>query len=465
MVQGAVLLMTVAVLVLPVVAVRRLPEVERRSLWLVLAVALGVRLAAALVLHATGAWQLTGRGAVTPDEATVDLAARLLARGDDRSPVVLGGSLHTTWLLVSWSVYDLLWNSLLAIKLLNVLLGTALVVPVYLVARELHSPGAARLAAWLVALFPAAVVWSALALRESLLALLLASLVLLAVTRVPRRPEAAAGWVGLAVSALTVLAFTRSYMTPLMIAVLLGAAVLRRTGRWTQLAGAVIAAALSLGVIAALPTGQETLRVTVALVAEPAGSLYNPLSDCDEPSDCSAQADPRSAAAGGSALPGSSLEGRGSGSGEEDELSSSLQSIGEKGVLRAFAIATLAGRPVWRTQEFFLLLQPGVVMWWALLPVIALGSIVLARRRPDAAVATAGYAAAVVVFLAVTGQFIRHHYMLEPVALALAGVGVVEVRERLRAGGSQRAAKTVVGGSIVMAAAAVASVVASLVRP
>lgn len=462
MVQGAVLLLLVAVLVLPVLAVRRLAGDERRVLWLVLAVALALRLAAAVVLHSTGAWQLTGRGAVTPDEATVDLAARLLARGDERSPVVLGGSLHTTWLLVSWSVYDLLWNSLLAIKLLNVLLGTALLVPVYLLARELHSVAAARVAAWLVALFPAAVVWSSLALRESLLALLLTTLVLLAVTRVPPRWSGATAWVGLAATAVVVLAFTRSYMTPLMLVVLLGAAVVRRDRRWPQVAAAAAVAGISLGVITLLPTGVETLRVTVALVAEPAGSVYNPLSDCDRARDCAAAADPRAGAPGGNALPGSVLDSSDAPGDDGDELDASLQSIGQKGVVRAFAIATLAGRPVWRTEEFFLLLQPGVVMWWVLLPTMVVGAGVLARRRPDAAVATAGYAAALVVFLAVTGQFIRHHYMLEPTALALAAVGLVALRERQAVHRPDRRVRAAASASAIMAAGAAISVAASL---
>jgi 4-amino-4-deoxy-L-arabinose transferase-like glycosyltransferase len=457
--QDAVLLALLAVLALPVLVVRRLPRVERRAVVLVLLAALALRVVAAVTLHASGAWQLTGRGAVTPDEATVDVAARLLALGDERSPVVLGGSLHTSWLLVSWAVYDLLWNSLLAIKLLNALLGTALVVPVYLLARRLHSPAAARLAGWLVALFPAAVVWSALALRESLLALLLTTLVLLAVTAVPLSWRGRLGWIGLGAAALVVLAFTRSYMVPLMVVVLVGAAGLRSFSRrgWWDVTAAVAVVLLALGTVLVLPTGRETARVTVALVAEPVGNVYNPFSDCEDEGSCVAEADPRAAGADSGRLPGAAFNKPATGG--TDDLSGSLQSVEQKGPLRAFAIAVLAGRPVWRTAEFFLLLQPAVVIWWTLLPLVGLGSVALVRaRRWDALLATAGYAGAVVVFLALTGQFIRHHYMLEPVGLALAAAGITAVRAATP--GAVRTAVLVL--TAAMAAAATASVIASL---
>lgn len=450
------------VLSLPLLVVARLPRPEARLVWRVLLVALAVRLVVVAALEVGEAWHVTARGATTPDEASVDLAARLLARGDPRSPVVLGGSLHTSWLLVSWAVYDLLWNSLLAIKMLNALLGAALVVPVYLLARTLHSAPAARVAGWGVALYPSAVVWSALALREPLIALLVTTLVLIAVTPVPQEWPARAGYVALAAAALVVLAFTRSYMAPLLAGVVVAAAALRsaRHRRPQDALAAVAVATLSLAMLLSLPTGGDLARVTVALVVAPDGSAYNPFSDCDARSGC-VPADSPAAALEGVDLPGAALA---DGALEHDaDLAASLQSVEEKGVVRAVAVAVLAGRPVWRTAEFFLLLQPGVVLWWAVLPLVAAGGLLLAvRRRWDALAATAGYAVAVFAFLAMTGQFIRHHYMVEPVALALAATGLVAVLEARRRG-ERRPAAAVAGGTVVMAVAAVASVVASLV--
>lgn len=439
MVPLVVLFLLGLIVAVPLVAVRRQAPEERSVLVRVMAVALGLRVVLALVLHLTGAWQLTGRGAITPDESTVDLAARLLVLGDDRSPLTLGGSLHTSWLLLSWSLYELVWNDLLVMKLLNTVLGTLLVVPAYLMARELHSLRSARMAAWAVALFPTTIVWSALALRETLLALLLLTLLLLAVRAVPAERASRAGVVLLAVSALALLVFTRSYMFPLLAGVLVVAGALRAGSRRrpSELLVPLAAVLLATSVIAVLPTGGETLRVTYALVAEPAGNIYNPLSGCEESQDCPS-VDPGSGAASGrgATLPGAGVApprtGQTSGGDPAaDDPASSLQSVREKGLVRAFAIALLAGRPVWRTTEFFFLLQPGVVLWWALLPLIAVGGLVLGRRRRwDGVVATAGYSLAVVLFLAYTGQFIRHHFMIEPACLVLAAVGW----GRLRAG-------------------------------
>jgi hypothetical protein len=455
-----ILVALAAVVVLPVVVVLRMPDRERVGLLRVLAVAFGLRLAVALILHATGAWQLTGRGAVTPDEATVDLAARLLAGGDPRTPLVLGGSLHTSWLLVCWAVYGLLWNSLLAIKLLNVVLGTLLLVPVYLLGRELHSERAGRLSAWLVAIFPSAIVWSALAMRESLLALVLAGLVLLSVHPLPKLRRPLVGHVLLVVAMLALLAFTRSYMLPLLAGLMIMAAMLRRSARDVLVSGATFGLALML--IGALPTGSELLRTTVSLVAEPAGNIYNPLSHCDAGSACPATVDPRAAGGDQGRLPGSTFKPSPAAGSDGTDLTASLQSVHEKGWVRAFAIAILAGRPVWRTAEFFLLLQPGVVMWWVLLPFALLGAVHLVRvRRWDGALVTAGYAGAVVVFLAFTGQFIRHHYMLEPVSLVLAAVGITSLVSEGDTTVRLRTPATIAAAAL--GAAAAASIAASLV--
>lgn len=469
----AVLVALILVALVAFMALRRQAPGERGPLTTMLLAALAVRVIFTLVLDASGAWQVTGRGAVTPDEATVDLAARLLERGDDRSPIVLGGSLHTSWLLLTWAVYEL-WNNLLAMKLVSAVFGTLLVVPTYLLGRELRSLAAARLAGWGAVVFPPSLVWSALALRETLLALLLTTLVLLA-ARAPRGSTAGvSGWVAAVVVCLVVLAYTRSYMAPLMAFILVGASVLRRPLRRALASGslAVVAACAAVAALLLLPAGEQLVRTTVTLVAEPANNIYNPFSDCKEQVDCQAVADPRAAGSEAGKLPGAALgTARGgrpasapqTATAPGNDLTSSLQSVEQKGLVRAFAIAVLAGRPVWRTTEFFFLLQPGVVVWWTMLPLIALGAFDVARRRRwDAVFATVGYGAAVTVFLAYTGQFIRHHYMFESVGVALAAVGFCTLRGTDGQGASRVLGGTVLAATATMATAAVASVLSSL---
>ena len=461
MTEGAVLVALVALIASTFLPLRHFDRPGRRRLIAVLAVAFIFRLAVAMVLHFSGAWQITGRGAVTPDEAGVDLAARLLVKGDPRSPLAIGGSLHTSWLLISWSVYRWIWNSLLAIKLLNVVLGTVLVVPAYLLGRRLHSEQAALRAAWLVALFPNAVVWSSLGLREPLIALVIALLLLLAINRAVGQWRSWLAWVGGAAACLVGLSFTRSYMSPLLMVVLVGsgAAMSLALRRPAHVMRALAGVGLAVLVVLVLPTGTQLLRSTVTLVAAPAGSIYNPLSDCSSAGSCSStpDADPGTGTAG-QALPGSELRGRGAGS---SDLSTSLQSVHEKGVIKAFAVAVLAGRPVGRSAEFFVLLQPGVVLWWTALPMMLLGAVALVRfRRWEGVVVAVLYPAAVVVFLAYTGQFIRHHYMIEPIGLVAVAIGWEVVRRRA----ARRTTKlAVTGTTAAMGLAAVASVAVSLV--
>lgn len=435
-------------------------------------VALAVRLLSTLVLDWSAAWQITGRGAITPDEATTDLAARILVEGDERSPVVLGGSLHTAWLLLSWAVYDLVWNDLLAMKLVSSIFGAALTLPVYLMARVAHSEHAARWAAWAVALFPPAIVWSALALRETLIALLITTTVLLGL----RTSSSTRGWVVWVLTGtmcLTLLWFTRSYMAPLLMGILIvGSALRRPIKRGAEgFVAATATALLCVVVVCAVPTGFQLLTTTAALVTDPSGSIYNPFSDCSQSSDCAPVADARSAGSEAAGYPQAeqniprSRDTSSPEEGAEADLDSSLQSVSRKGFLRALAIAVLAGRPVWRTEEFFFLLQPGVALWWGALPMMALGATALAKERKVAALlVTVGLMGSVVILLAFTGQFIRHHFMLEPVGLVLAAIGLAVLRGRSAWKPSQRTHFVVLICVAIMSVLALASIAFSLVR-
>lgn len=465
MVQGAVLIGCLLLVAVPLAVALHQPEDERRRLLIILGVALALRILVMVVLDRTEAWHLTPRGATTPDERATDLAARLLASGDQRSPVALGGSLYTSWLIVSWAVYDLVWDSLLAVKLLNTLIGTVLVVPVYTLAKQLSSVAGARIGAWAVALFPTAIVWSALALRDPLIVLLVTTIAALAVHPVAAMDRRWWAWVMTASSALTVLAFTRAYMVPLLAVVLLATAALRRVRQpaWPDLAAPVAALVIGFVAVIALPAGTEVVQVTAALVGEPAGNIYNPLSDCTEASSCEVVDAEK---VGGAPAAGASSSASAVDAAEDDEvvaLEDSLQSVEQRGLVRAGLIAFLAGRPVWNADEFFLLLQPGVVIWWSAVPLITAGSVVLARhRRWDALVATSGLLVAVIVFLALTGQFIRHHFMIEPLGLALAAIALDRSRDRSPDGrGWMRALVTLAVSAMALAASL--SVIASLV--
>lgn len=453
-----VLLLLMAVTTAAVVTVLRQTRPARKQLVVVLIVALGLRLAAVLAMEVVTPWQLTRRGAVTPDEAVVDYAARLLAQGDDRSPVTLGGSLHTSWLLVASGVYGV-WDSFLALRLVNVLLGTVLVLPAYVLGRDLAGERVGQLAAWAVAVFPNAVVWSALGLREPLVGLLLLLVLTLGLRALRARP--APSWAAIAALtlpsavALVGLGYSRSYMVPLLMVLLLGtgllAAALGRSVR--PLVACALIVAVATGLTFAAPRGPELVEVTSNLASEQTATIYNPFSDCSDETRC----DVGEAEAAREALSSSKPPGRDAPPAAAP-IEESLQSVSAKGPARAFAIAVLAGRPVWETREYFFLLQPGVVLWWTVLPFVLAGYLALARRKDLPALALlGGYTAGVVVFLAFSGQFIRHHFMIEPLSLVIAAVGVAALRSAPR-----RLRRTVVAAAGAGAAAALASVAQSL---
>ena len=473
--------------------VARQPAPVRRQLLIVCFVAIALRVGVGVLLNLLGTWQITERGAISPDDAVIDYAASLIAGGDERSPGRLGGSPYTSWLIVASSVYEL-GNSLVTLKLVNALLGTLLVIPCFLLGRELHSDRAGLLAAWGVALFPNAIVWSSLALREPLIVLLLTTLILIGVRIVANdsRPSRHVALAGLGVVCLVILAFTRAYMVPLMLALMLitgaVAALCRRT--LSPLGPTLTVGVLAVALVIALPNGLELTRATLALGSGEVASIYNPLGACTEASGCArGESEPASPATrvvqGG--LSGTDRPrarsvtdrrgnadadaARSGGPRSEDFVprpgstagaaspSDSEQSVEKKGFVRAFAIPVLAGRPVWERTEFFFLLQPGVVVWWVLLPCMIAGAALLLRgRRLPAFVFLGGFCSSVVVFLAYTGQFIRHHYMIEAVALVIASVGVIGLLETQRPRVRRLAAAACAG----MGLAATASVAASV---
>ncbi|HET6794529.1 MAG TPA: hypothetical protein VFH45_08815 [Acidimicrobiales bacterium] len=436
------------------IPVARMARADRRYLLLVMAVALAVRLVLVLSLQHFHPWSL-GRGAVTPDELGAEHAALTYRPGHSASLQVITGSLYTAWVYLAWAVYGL-WKSLLALKLVNIAFGVVTVVPGYLLAADVAGRAVARVAAWFVALLPTGVVWSVLGLRDTFIVYLIV-VFLFAVNRLVSQRQAALpetfGLVLLAAAVLLVMTFTRGYMVPL----LLGLAGLE--GLVSGLAGrhlrpvlsAVAVGVVAFGAITALPQGRAITLNTTNLLSSSDDNVYDPFTSCSATGTCvtttTVAASPRPPSAG---PPPSSAP-----------LTASLQSVSRKGVVKAFAIAVLDGRPVWRRAEYFFMLQPGVWIWWAALPLVVAGLVaLLARRAWAAGVLLGSYCLAIVIFLAVTGQFIRHHYMMEIPAGILAAVGVVALPRA-----APRARWVTVAACVAMAAAATGSVLLSLVHP
>jgi hypothetical protein len=418
-----------------------------------------VRLTFAIALHVSGAWAITPRGALTPDEATTDAAAHILARDADLVGAELLGSAYTGWLSIVTIVYRYVWDSLLATKLLNVALGTLLVLAVSALASRVGGRRERLSAAWATALFPPLIVWSGLGLREPLVGVLFVASILAGVELVDPRPRTRwliAGWILLFCVATTGLIHTRAYVAFLSIA-MVGLASLAVAGSKhcrRPVVHVTIAIVAVVGGLAVSPTGRGIVLATTNMVSQPAASTLNPFAE--EPSDASptGQApspvgDERFAQDPDSPEPSGSATA---------PIRSSTQSIRARGVVRATLIALLAGRPVWRTAEFYFLLQPGVVLWWAMLPWVVLGGgVLLVHRHYGAFVLVAGTSLVVVATLAVTGLFIRHHAMAEPIAIVLASLGWAQWRNR-----SSAVRRLVAGASAAMLLAAVVSVIASL---
>ncbi len=144
-------------------------------------------------------------------------------------------------------VFTLVGPSVLTVKLIQVLLGTATILFVALLAERVIGPRSARTAAWFAALMPTLVWWPAPMLKETLVAFL-ATGCLVAVTRLPSR---AAAWTFLA--AWFALFLTRSTVAVAIALALLTVGAItafrhRDEVRWNAL-GRLALAALGLSVL------------------------------------------------------------------------------------------------------------------------------------------------------------------------------------------------------------------------
>lgn len=164
---------------------------RRQQLLAPVLVALGLRLAVMLAIQLASVSAGDGGFAFLDEKGHLAVAAELAGRweaGNLTSPRAVSGSYQAGFDTVLAGVFLLSGPDLVVGKLLNVLLGTGVVLLAAILARDMLGSGAARPTAWLVAVLPTLVFWSATGLKESLTGLLLL-LCLLLVTRL-RRPGA-----------------------------------------------------------------------------------------------------------------------------------------------------------------------------------------------------------------------------------------------------------------------------------
>jgi len=246
------------------------PALRRRLIILaILAVAVVVRLAAVLLI------EVDPRAHWSYDMSWYDGAARRLAKGwgyigVDAAPTA---AWPPGYPLVLAALYLLVGPSLLAAKLLNVVLAAATVLLTYLIARELRRPVAGLVGAAILAVFPGWVLFAPLVLSEALFAFLFC-LALWVFIRWDARGGAGTGsWLGLGVflGATSLVRGVGFFLLPVFASTrLLEGASWRAVGRTTLAAAAGV-------VIAMIPwTVRNHLRLgyPILIASDGAFALY-----------------------------------------------------------------------------------------------------------------------------------------------------------------------------------------------
>jgi hypothetical protein len=182
---------------------------ERAALTWAFVVAYLVRLNVIVLLHVfsrDGVFMLDDRGY---DEQGRFIASVLPALHFADLPDQLG-SQHVAYPLMVGLVYFIGGHSMLSAKLLNAFFGALLSPVIYWLASEIGwgDPGLPRRAAWLAALFPFDIAWAALLLRDTILELLFAALLLATVAALRRRSYL---FLGLVLLLLCAINFFRFY--------------------------------------------------------------------------------------------------------------------------------------------------------------------------------------------------------------------------------------------------------------
>lgn len=147
-----------------------------------------LRLGVMLIAH-QGSLSLDEGGFMQLDDASYAHQAQTLATYwrdvDFVDPAAALGTYQFGFPVLIAAIFTLVGSEVLAAKLVNVLAGAATVLVIGLIAKQLLGESASRRAAWLVALAPGVVWWSAPLLKEAVATLLVAGAIL-AILRLPR---------------------------------------------------------------------------------------------------------------------------------------------------------------------------------------------------------------------------------------------------------------------------------------
>ena len=183
------------------------------------------------------------------------------------------GSLQFGFKALVGFVYTLVGAHVLAVKLMNVVVGSISVLLAAMLARNVVSSAACRRTAWLVALCPTLVWWSSTMLKEAICVCLLL-IALLGVTHLPRARGVLAFALGLVALAITRPNAAVGAGTALVLGIGVAAALRRREVSWRAVCG-LTGGAVALVLIALLVTTRGNPRVLVSDYLEQYRSATN----------------------------------------------------------------------------------------------------------------------------------------------------------------------------------------------
>jgi hypothetical protein len=365
------------------------------------AVGFGLRLAVMLVAHALSAGE---HGLLFLDDQTMFRYGVRIASAWRAAHLInpaaynYAASYEFGYPVLVGAVFTLVGPHVLAVKLVDVVLGTATVLMVGMLARRFVGARATLPATWIAALMPTLVWWSAPMLKECLATFLCTA----AVLAVSSRPSRRAGW--LSVAAGISLFFTRSASAgAVAFGVLVGSiacAVQQRSEmRWRAIGGTVALVLIGAATVLFAVTGGRPGALVVAYhsTAERMFRLYQ----------------------------------------------------GHIASVPGDAVKTLVTPLPWafgaETRDWDRGLYPGVWAWFFLYPTVARGLWRL-RARPDALTLGGFIAVLLIVNAATSGYAFRQRSVLEPILLVLAVAGMKSWRQLFAWGAGGVAVAAVVAG-------------------
>lgn len=395
---------------------------QRHGLLVPVLVGFGVRLAVMVIAH-IGSVSLGDHGILVLDDGTYLRGATRLAdfwragHTPDPARYNILGTFQFGYQIFLAALFTLGIPSILLGKLVNVLLGAATVLTAGLLAGRLLGERAKLRAAWIVALAPSLVWWSAPLLKEAM-ATLLMTVGLLAVTYLPQRRAV----LGLG----AILAYLLVLRGPEALALMAGATVAvalagrRAEGRWLSRPLVTLLGSVAVGVL-----------VVAAVVSRGhLGLLYNQYDLVVNRMIGTYQGD------NPAKVPYDAVK----------SLLTPLPWVFDRG-----------------TQNWDRALFPGVFVIMCALPLAARGAWVL-RRKPEAWAMLISAATALAINAFTSGYVFRQRSMIEPIVLLFALAGATSWRMAAQIASATLAVLAVVAGihtgspltGVVVLAAAVA---------